>query len=87
MAWVCDYCRQPPAPWSGGQGPREHCETPGCPGNGEPQEAEPRRIAVMLTVTEPMARDVPEEDLAAVLGAEAASRVKQLLEREDAERT
>lgn len=97
MAWVCDFCGARPGAWSGMQGTREFCDTPGCPGNSSggagkevkvfgvsntPPPKKPRQITISLQVSEEFARDASDEDLQLYLGHDAVEAVRRLLGNE-----
>lgn len=67
MAWVCDYCGSPPAPWSGGQGPREYCSDPSCVSHTPEPPVPPHTLTIKLSVSDALMRDpeAPVEDLVA----------------------
>lgn len=78
MAWVCDYCGGPPDPWSGGQGGREFCNNPACPGSaGEPQEPleETHEILTISIMIEKELLETGEPDLVAEMVAEDAGKI------------
>lgn len=79
MAWVCDYCGGPPDGWSGGQGERERCAD-GCGAEGAVRK---RRITIVLSLSEEVARHADEASLAALLGRDAASQAKALIAEEE----